>query len=237
MTGKNRRNILPGTGSVLYLLYILILLIVPASCSTGASRESGAELNKESKFPSLENGQPEDLRLKKAVNGSSHLIANRFSNDLVKRLGQGAEPENNASGETVYVDGRPVTPLVAEVVAEDQELEKAPIIADARLIELQKKRARSVPVHCVSRVHKILKEDTKGRRHQRFLIMLTNGTTVLVAHNIDLAPRVPLKVGDIVEVQGEYIWNELGGVLHYTHRSTSRRKTGGWIRHLGKIYG
>src|SRR4030095_5405622 len=46
-------------------------------------------------------------------------------------------------------------------------------------------------------VTRILSDDTDGSRHQRFIISLGSGQTLLIAHNIDLAPRVdPLAVGD-----------------------------------------
>ena len=38
-------------------------------------------------------------------------------------------------------------------------------------------------------------------------------------HNIEVAPRVAsLELGDTVEFKGEYIWNEEGGLIHWTHR-------------------
>lgn len=42
---------------------------------------------------------------------------------------------------------------------------------------------------------KVLKDDTEGSAHQRFLVELSADTTLLVAHNIDLAQRVPCKQG------------------------------------------
>lgn len=35
-----------------------------------------------------------------------------------------------------------------------------------------------------------MKDDNEGSRHQKFILELSTGQTVLVAHNIDLAPRI-----------------------------------------------
>ena len=85
-------------------------------------------------------------------------------------------------------------------------------------------------------VVKILKDDLEGSQHQRFLIAAPGLPTLLVAHNIDLAPRVPLREGDQVHVRGRYEWNNKGGVIHWTHHDPAGRKTGGWVRHQGKTY-
>ena len=80
-----------------------------------------------------------------------------------------------------------------------------------------------------------LKDDTEGARHERFILRV--GTlTVLVAHNIDLAPSVPVSPGDTLELLGEYEWNQLGGVIHWTHRDPEGRHPTGWIRLRGKLY-
>lgn len=85
-----------------------------------------------------------------------------------------------------------------------------------------------------ARVTKTLPDDEKGSRHQRFLIELETGRSILVAHNIDLAKRVPLERGDAVRIYGQFEWNDKGGVLHWTHRDPRGRHAGGWIEHEGK---
>jgi hypothetical protein len=86
-------------------------------------------------------------------------------------------------------------------------------------------------------VEKLLADDNDGSRHQRFVLRLPHGQTLLVAHNIDLAPRIEsLNVGDEVRFFGEYEWNNKGGVLHWTHRDPQGRHPGGWLEHRGRRY-
>ncbi|NNE47975.1 MAG: DUF3465 domain-containing protein [Rhodothermales bacterium] len=80
-------------------------------------------------------------------------------------------------------------------------------------------------------VVRILSDDLDGSRHQRFIVSLDTDHTVLLSHNIDLAPRVPVQIGDSVAFRGQYEWNDRGGVVHWTHRDPSGRREGGWIRY------
>lgn len=86
-------------------------------------------------------------------------------------------------------------------------------------------------------VIKLLKDDNEGRRHQRFIIRVASGRTLLVSHNIDLAKRIEaLTVGDTVSFYGEYEWNARGGVIHWTHHDPEGRHAAGWIKHRGQLY-
>jgi len=86
-------------------------------------------------------------------------------------------------------------------------------------------------------VVRILSDDNDGSRHQRFILKLDSGRTLLVAHNIDLAPRISgLRQGDKVEFNGEYESNAQGGVLHWTHRDPNGRHVDGWLKHDGRTY-
>ena len=107
----------------------------------------------------------------------------------------------------------------------------------ARIIDAFEARRSDVLVESVEGVVvKSLPDDTKGSQHQRFILRLAGGHTVLIAHNIDLAPRVPLREGDEVTVGGEYEWNDRGGVIHWTHHDPKGRHPGGFVSHRGKTY-
>ena len=95
----------------------------------------------------------------------------------------------------------------------------------------------NVQVQSVGRVKAVLADDNEGSRHQKFILGLENGLTVLVAHNIDLAPRIRnIQKGDTVEFYGEYEYTEKGGVIHWTHHDPQNRHVGGWLKHEGEIY-
>ncbi|MDD5393808.1 MAG: DUF3465 domain-containing protein [Thiothrix sp.] len=84
-------------------------------------------------------------------------------------------------------------------------------------------------------VVKLLKDDREGSPHQRFLVEIAPDITLLVAHNIELAPRVPVQQGETITLNAEYVWNDKGGVLHWTHHDPQGRKSG-WIEVAGKRY-
>jgi hypothetical protein len=86
-------------------------------------------------------------------------------------------------------------------------------------------------------VRRLIPDDNDGSRHQRFILDLRNGQTVLMAHNIDLAERVPIGLGDRIRFRGMYEWNEQGGLVHWTHHDPLGIEDGGFIRYRSKLYG
>lgn len=86
-------------------------------------------------------------------------------------------------------------------------------------------------------VEKILADDTSGSRHQRIILRTGENQTILIAHNIDLAPRVEgIEAGERLEFFGEYEWNEKGGVVHWTHRDPAGNHIDGWLKYNGRLY-
>ena len=86
-------------------------------------------------------------------------------------------------------------------------------------------------------VVKLLKDDTKGLQHQKFLLKISDNITILIAHNIDLAPRVDdIQEGDVIEFKGEYIYTPKGGTVHWTHKDPRGNHQPGYLKHNGKTY-
>jgi ABC-type glycerol-3-phosphate transport system substrate-binding protein len=108
---------------------------------------------------------------------------------------------------------------------------------DAILARAFADRATDLQVEGSGTVARILADDMDGDRHQRFVVRLASGQTLLVAHNIDLAPRVEdLRRGDTVAFRGVYEWNLEGGAIHWTHIDPDAKHAAGWLRHGGRTY-
>jgi ABC-type glycerol-3-phosphate transport system substrate-binding protein len=108
---------------------------------------------------------------------------------------------------------------------------------DEVLARAFKQGTRNLQVEGQGIVRRVLSDDYDGSRHQRFVVALASGQTLIIAHNIDLASRVVgLREGDVVSFSGEYEWNPEGGVIHWTHHDPGRRHPPGWIKHNGKVY-
>ncbi len=112
-----------------------------------------------------------------------------------------------------------------------------PTASDSVIAQAYESQKSDLQVGGSGAVIRILSDDVDGSRHQRFILRLSSGQTVLIAHNIDLAPRIPhLTEGDLVEFFGEYEWNNKGGVIHWTHSDPQGRHVAGWLKHQGRTY-
>jgi hypothetical protein len=108
---------------------------------------------------------------------------------------------------------------------------------DRALTKAFENRQSDLQIEGSGRVIKILADDTNGSRHQRFILRLFSGQTLLIAHNIDLAPRISeLTKGDTVRFYGEYEWNSKGGVVHWTHHDPGGHHINGWLKHNSATY-
>ena len=108
--------------------------------------------------------------------------------------------------------------------------------SQSQILTAQADHAIKVEITVVAPVKKLLPEDDKGLPHQKFLLQLVNGSTILIAHDIAMANRVPIKAGDVVKIHGEYIWNSRGGLIHWTHHTDTPYHEGGWIEFQGVRY-
>jgi len=107
----------------------------------------------------------------------------------------------------------------------------------AKISSAYENRLSNVQLEGSGRVEKVLRDDLEGSRHQRIILRISDSQTVLIAHNIDLAPRVEnIKKGDQLDFFGEYEWNNKGGVIHWTHRDPGGKHVDGWLKHQGKLY-
>lgn len=98
-------------------------------------------------------------------------------------------------------------------------------------------KATNVQVTGEGTVLRMLLDDRSGTPHQRIILYVASGQTVLIQHNLDVARRIDdLEVGDTVGFSGEYIWNDQGGLIHWTHHDPANRHQAGWLKHGGRTY-
>lgn len=111
------------------------------------------------------------------------------------------------------------------------------VTAEARLQHAFEARRDDFWIEASGRVVRVLPDDLDGSRHQRIIVALDTGQTLLIAHNIDLAPRIEsLEPGSHLGFRGEYVWNARGGVIHWTHHDPGGDRVGGWLEYRGRRY-
>lgn len=108
---------------------------------------------------------------------------------------------------------------------------------DKKIQQAFREQKSDIQVQSSGRVKAILRDDNDGSRHQKFILELGDGQTVLVAHNIDLSPRLyDLEKGEIVQFYGEYEYSQQGGVIHWTHHDPQKTHADGWLKYKGRTY-
>ncbi len=90
-----------------------------------------------------------------------------------------------------------------------------------------------------AQVVKLLRNDNRGARHQRWLIQLTNSKPILAVYNIDLSDKIPLSPGDIIDLAGELKFDEKKKtpLIHWLHDDPQQKRKNGYVIHNGKKYG
>ncbi len=86
-------------------------------------------------------------------------------------------------------------------------------------------------------VVQILPDDTQGLEHQKWIVRLSSGQKMLAVYNSDMCPRVPVKVGDIVSMGGQFIWSRKdGAILHWLHHDPKGKRPDGYVYLQGEFY-
>lgn len=106
-----------------------------------------------------------------------------------------------------------------------------------QIVTAYKQKRNDIQVTGEGTIVKLLSDDLQGSRHQRFLVKVNAQQTLLISHNIDLAPRInSLQAGEKIKFHGEYVWNKKGGIIHWTHHDPGGRHQDGWLRYKNKLY-
>lgn len=133
-------------------------------------------------------------------------------------------------------------PSYNDYITGQQEGEKPedPLVViqnNPRLLAAYQNRITKLQIEGQGMIIKVLKDDEEGSRHQRLLLRVNKDQTLLITHNIDLASRIPNpKVGEAIKFYGEYVWNNKGGLVHWTHKDPRKRHEDGWLLYQGKRY-
>lgn len=86
-------------------------------------------------------------------------------------------------------------------------------------------------------VEALLKDDTNGLPHQKWVAKLSNGKKINIVYNLDMGVKVPLHVGDKFAVGGQFIWTPQGGLVHWTHEDPKQTRPDGYVLYDNVIYG
>lgn len=85
-------------------------------------------------------------------------------------------------------------------------------------------------------VIRTLADDNNGLRHQKWVVQLSNGSSMMAVYNLDMCERVALKVGDHVAMGGQFVWTNQGALLHWLHYDPRKTRPDGYVEVNGKVY-
>jgi len=145
-----------------------------------------------------------------------------------------------SSAESNTVPSEEIQPIETESnTLENEEIQETETVSESNLIlqDAYQNGLSNIQVEGKGTVLVILEDDTVGSQHQKFILLLATDQTLLISHNIDLAPRVAgIKEDDSISFYGEYEWNDKGGVVHWTHIDPNGTHEDGWLKHNGVVY-
>ncbi|MDR1491247.1 MAG: DUF3465 domain-containing protein [Planctomycetaceae bacterium] len=164
-----------------------------------------------------------------------------ISTESVTNTTSAIPPNNTTVADNRIVEATAVkktTTATPKIAATPTTVTKPSTLSNDDIIkDLFNKRQSNVQVRGNGVVTKILPDDNDGARHQRFILKLNSGQTLLIAHNIDIAPRLGnLAVGEKVEFYGEYYYNSEGGGIHWTHDDPNNKHIPGYLKRNGNIH-
>jgi hypothetical protein len=143
-----------------------------------------------------------------------------------------AEETENSTEKPVETKAETTTTVKTTTAATTKKDTEALLIK-----ELFDDKKTDVWVSGTGTVTRTLSDDNDGDRHQRFILEMSTGQTLLIAHNIDIAPYLEgLKKGDTVSFYGEYYYSDEGGGIHWTHHDPDGSSDGGWLKWNGETY-
>ena len=120
---------------------------------------------------------------------------------------------------------------------EDDDIDGDGINDSEKLLNAYSNHISNIQVAGMGVVVRILQDDVIGTKHQRFIVELQTNQTLLISHNIDLAPRInDIVEGEEIMFYGEYEWNNKGGIVHWTHHDPQHSHLNGWLEYNGRLY-
>ncbi len=114
----------------------------------------------------------------------------------------------------------------------------APAADNAAITRAFAEHRSNVEVTADGQVTRLLPDESSDTgTHQRLILTLRGSTqTLLITNNVSIGTRVPVVAGDALVVHGEYVWNDQGGLIHFTHHDPGHSHEGGWIERQGHRY-